>query len=137
MPGNPKEVAAERGALELIINGVYLTNDFSFWTSSRLRQNKFTHIIFVDRREQLTNTDYLDPNEFECLELNFNAALVLPNLYKSDKFLAKALENEGKVLILEPSTSPQVETSQNTTTYQKGIAIILGYLMYHFELGFW
>lgn len=111
--------------LELIINGVYLTHDSSHWTAAQLRQHKFTHIIYVDK--QAAGED-LDPNEFECLELNFN--LVLPNLYKSDKFIAKALENEGRVLIMEPIAS-------GGANYQKAIAIILGYLMYHFELGFW
>lgn len=131
MPGTADDTVAERGPLELVINGVYVTNDFAFWTSARLRQNKFTHIVYVDRKAPALQGETLDPNEFECLELNFNLALVLPNLYKSDKFIAKALENEGKVLILEPISCSQQRVEASN---QKGIAIILGYLMYNFEL---
>lgn len=134
MPGSTLHTvdAGGGGLLELIINGVYFTQDFSYWTSSRLRQNKFTHIVYVDRKAALQGRSPtsplmdLDPNEFECLELNFRSALVLPNLYKSDKFIAKALQNEGKLLIMEPAGA----------NYQKSIAIILGYLMYNFKLGF-
>lgn len=120
-----------------LINCVFVTHEFL--TISRLRQHRYSHIIYVDR---LTGdgggTDNLDPNEFECLELNFQSALVLPNLYKTDKFIAKALQNDGKVLILEPrSTINEEDDGHATTSYQKAIAIILGYLMSNFELSFW
>lgn len=132
MPGTSH--LAGDGSLESIIKGVYLTHDFSFWTSSRLRQSKFSHIVYVDRKvakngNPTAHLEDLDPNEFECLDLNFKSALVLPNLYKSDKFIAKALRNDGKVLVMEPDTAG--------ANYQKAIAIILGYLMYSYELGFW
>ena len=129
MPGNPHHHLHQLdGGLELIINGVYLTHDYAYWTSDRLRQEHFSHIIFVDRKTAArAPLEDLDPAEFECLELNFKSALVLPNLYKSDKFMAKALENEGKILIMETGGAH----------YQKAFAIILGYLMYHFDWGFW
>lgn len=127
MPGDDHH--QQQYDLQAIINDVYLTHEFNLWTSAKLRQNKFSHIIYVDRKEETHHTEaqheiLLDPNEFECLELNFISGLVLPNLYKSDKFIAKALENEGKVLII-------------ASNHQKAIAIILGYLMYSFELSFW
>lgn len=135
MPGSQP---AGENTLDELISGVFVTHEFTPWTSSRLRQHKYSHIIYVDRPTEGTHT--LDPNEFECLELNFRSSLVIPNLYKSEKFIAKALQNDGKVLILESRKTIDVDEDDDglqTTNYQKSIAIILGYLMSNFELSFW
>lgn len=72
--------------------------------------------------------DVFDPSvEFELLNLHFGEPYrmqVLPNVYKAVKFLEKALENSGKVLIGEE------------IGLQKCATIVIGYLMYHFRLKF-
>lgn len=112
--------------VEKIINGVFLCQDSYSWTDELLR-GKYTHIIYIDRPQYDPKATIVDQNEFECLELRFfeNAqpTSVLPNIYKSVKFISKALDNEGRLLILD-------------SQHQKCITVIIGYLMYNFELNF-
>lgn len=112
------------GNLRKIFTGVFLCecpSGFSAWTQDLLRAHNYSHIIYIDRIAGDEGPE-LDRNEFECLDLNFRDSLVLRLLYASEKFLAKALNNDGKVLILE------------TEGNERCMTVILGYLMCHYGL---
>uniref|UniRef100_A0A336N170 CSON004264 protein n=1 Tax=Culicoides sonorensis TaxID=179676 RepID=A0A336N170_CULSO len=127
-----------------IMNNVYLCNGNI--ATEILRYHKFTHLINIDREyflhnEQLTQIreriqgdeaepmiDVHDPAvEFETLDLNFGhpySMTVLPNLYRAVKFLEKALENSGRVLI------------GDTIGSEKAATILIAFIMYKFRLKF-
>lgn len=100
----------------------------------QLRRHKFTHLVNVDHRwfhnneNQGQALDVFDASvEFELLNLHFGEPYrmqVLPNVYKAVKFLEKALENSGKVLIGEEFG------------LQKAATIVIGFIMYRFRLKF-
>lgn len=108
-----------------------------------LQGHKFTHLINIDRemfpthsRPHITvdpqsdtlTVDASDPSvQFETLDLHFGERylmMVLPNIYKAVKFIEKALDNSGKVLIGE-------DLGQ-----QKATVIVIAYIMYKFRLKF-
>lgn len=72
--------------------------------------------------------DESDPSvQFETLDLYFGERYlmtVLPNIYKAVKFIEKALENSGKVLIGEQMGA------------QKATTIVIAFIMYKFRLKF-
>lgn len=67
---------------------------------------------------------------FDTLDLNFGAAsyltTVLPNCYKAVKFIDKALQNGGAVLIIDNENS----------SHEKCMTLVVGFLMYKKEIKF-
>lgn len=108
-----------------------------------LRRHKFTHIVHIDREYFRSNKQVVpsdqqknfegaesidDPAvEFETLDLNFGhpySMTVLPNLYRAVKFLEKALENSGRVFIIDE------------TGNEKAVTILIAFIMYKFRVKF-
>lgn len=123
-----------------IINNVYLCNGIV--TTEILRRHKFTHLINIDKEYFLRNVQFdqqisegaesiIDVNdpavEFEILDLNFGhpySMTVLPNLYRAVKFLEKALENSGRVIIGDELGN------------EKAVTILIAFIMYKYRLKF-
>lgn len=127
-----------------IINNVYLCNGIV--ATEILRRHKFTHLVNIDKEYFLRNVNFghlnteggggaeattIDVNdpavEFEILDLNFGhpySMTVLPNLYRAVKFLEKALENSGRVLI------------GDEIGHEKAVTILIAFIMYRYRMKF-
>lgn len=107
--------------VEQIIPGIYLDASEDAWTPEKLRIHGFTHIISINRKCDSGMDD------LEKLELNFGESFlttVLPNCYKAVKFIEKALTKSGAILVFEKRG------------YQKCITIVVGYIMFKYNLNF-
>lgn len=128
--------------IDKIMPDIYYSNVAEFWSPEKLRAHGFTHIINIDRHIQkdiqnpITNYTSLnklyDINDyntsFKTLHLDFveesYLTTVLPNCYKAVKFIDKALQNNGAILIIDRFNN------------QKCLTIVIGYLMYKNNINF-
>ncbi|XP_055846789.1 uncharacterized protein LOC129912525 isoform X2 [Episyrphus balteatus] len=133
-------------ALENIMPGIYLTRNFFAWSVEKLHSHGFTHVITIDKHMQ--KLQYTSPHpslsnpnesihhtydmeeahqlcfdEFETIDLNFGEkaylTTVLPNCYKSVKFIDQSLSIGGTILIIDFNGGEQ-----------KCLTITTAYLMY-------
>lgn len=123
--------------VDQIMPGIYLTNTSEAWTPERLRSHGFTHVInidrhiedfFIARNDHNCNRTCDFGSEFETLDLNFGEksylTTVLPNCYKAVKFIDKALQNGGAILVIDCNSN------------QKCLTIVTAYLMYKNNINF-